>query len=140
MPPKRDNVQDLARQLVIARRLSAEAEATVKSIQEKLLPLVNGKLIVDMGDGDFAVLTVVAPIRTSWIAATVKQILPVKLWSRVKVEAVDKAILEAMITSGELAGFDLSEAKEVKPGANYLRLTEKPAIRSAVPIARKESA
>lgn len=134
----KSTVQSLAKQYVLARRLAAEAEETAKSIQERLLPLISAKLVVDMGDGDFAILALVAPIRTSWIAARVKALLPVKLWNRVKTEAVNKTILEAMITSGELAGYDLSEAREVLPSKPYLRITEKPAITAAVPIIRKE--
>lgn len=141
MTRRPSTVEKLARQLVLARRLAAESEATAKEIQEKLLPLLTGpQLFVDMGDGDMAQLTLVSPVRVTWVANAVKKVLPARLWSRVKVEGVDRTILEAMIASGELAGYDLSAAKEVANVRPYLKLTEKPRIAAITPITRKESA
>lgn len=138
---RKADLNEIARQYVQARRVSREAKEMAEDLQLQILErLTEPKLIVDMGEGNSATLTLVVPVRVSWIAANVKKILPAKFWNRVKTEDVNRTILEAMISSGELAAYDLTEAREVKEAGQYLKVTEKPSIATAVPIIRKDIA
>jgi hypothetical protein len=132
------NLDQLARDFVLARREMADADARAKELQAKLMSLMpDGKFIVDMGNGDNAELTKVAPTRYAWVASSVKALLPVRLWNRVKTEAVNKQILEAMITSGELAAYDLEPCKEFTEVKPYLKVTERPRSVNVIPISGK---
>lgn len=134
--------ENLARQFILARREMHDAEARMKAIQEQLLTVMpTTKYTVDLGGGDSAALTVVASVRRSWIPSRVKALLPVKHWNRVREDAVNKEILEAMIASGELAAFDLSSCQDMTESKPYLRVTEKPRSTTNVfPLTQKESA
>lgn len=137
---RRTNLQQLGVDFVLARRKAQEAEALAKEAQRLLMEaMTTSQVVVDLGGGDLAQITLVEPVRYTWIPDQVKAILPTKLWNRVKVEAVNKPVLDAMIFSGELATYDMEPAKAVTESKPYLRLTEKPQA-VILPISRKDIA
>ena len=139
MTRKPAQLDNLARSFVLARREMQDATARYKKLQAQLMEALPGsKFSVDMEDGS-AEVTVVTPTRYTWVDATVKQILPARLWNRVMTEAVNKDILEAMIKSNELAAYDMHAAKEFTEVAPYLRVTEKPRNAAVISISRKDN-
>jgi hypothetical protein len=134
---RRNELEATAQAFVLARREVADADARAKELQAKLMTLLpEGRYVVDMGNGDSAELLKVAPTRYTWAASAVKALLPVRLWNRVKTEAVNKPILEAMITSGELAAYDLEPCKEYAEVKPYLKVTERPRSVNVVSISK----